>query len=133
MATISAEISEQEITDWLDYKKIFQKERDKNEDSIELLINAMCDGVIMIDSETKEITHNLLFPIGEDDPITELKYRSRINDKILSSYMKGVKATDADGRLTAYVSALTKQASGIIKALDSVDKKISTAIAIFFL
>ena len=85
------------------------------------------------DEKSNVITHNLNFPIGDGDEVKKLEYRPRLNDRLLEPYLKGVKASDSDGRLTAYICALTQKASGIIKNIDSVDKKISIAIAVFFL
>lgn len=133
MVGVNAEQAALEVGGWLDFKKIFQKARLESRDSIDLMEDMVQEGVLEFDSETNEITHNLLFPVGEEEKISKLIYKPRLTDRMLEPYMKGVKGTDADGRLTAYVAALTSQMRGIIKGLDSQDKKISIAIAVFFL
>jgi hypothetical protein len=133
MSKVSLEVAANDLESWLDYKKIFPKTREQNADSIEFLQEMISEGVLMIDERTFEITHKLLFEIGEDEKIDHVVYKSRINDKILKPYMNGVKSTDADGRLTAYIAALTNQNKSIIQNMDSQDKKISTSIAVFFL
>lgn len=133
MAKVTPEIATKEVNAWLEAKKIMKNTRDSNEDSTQLLIDAMVEGIIAIDEKTMVITHNLNFPIGDGEEIKKLEYRHRLNDRLLEPYLKGVKPTDSDGRLTAYICALTQNSRGIIKNMDSVDKKISLAIAVFFL
>lgn len=133
MAKVNPETATKEINAWLDFKKIMQNTRNSSEESIQLLIDAMVEGIITIDEKSNVITHNLNFPIGDGDEVKKIEYRPRLNDRLLEPYLKGVKASDSDGRLTAYICALTQKASGIIKNMDSVDKKISLAIAVFFL
>lgn len=133
MAKVALDIATKEVENWLEYKKVQEKTIEINEDSAEILAGAVAEGILKIDDKTHVITHKLLWEIGEDEKIKELTYIPRVNDKILSPYMKGIKPTDSDARLNAYIRALTKQPSGIIKAIDSVDKKISVAIAVFFL
>lgn len=133
MVEVSAGQAALEVGAWLDYKKIFEKARLDSKESIDLLEDMVQEGVLSFDSESQEITHKLLFPIGEEEKVHELVYKPRLNDRMLEPYLKGVKGADADGRLTAYVAALTSQARGVIKILDSQDKKISIAIAVFFL
>jgi hypothetical protein len=133
MANVTPEIATNEMNAWLDSKKIMTNTRESNEDSTQLLIDAMVEGIITIDEESKVISHNLMFPIGDGEEIKVLEYRQRLSDRLLEPYMKGVKPTDADGRLIAYICALTQNSRGIIKNMDSVDKKIALAIAVFFL
>jgi hypothetical protein len=139
MTKIAREIAEKEVTEWLDRKKISPSTRESREDSIDLLIDCVCEGTLVFNKNEQSneidgtITHSLLFPTDGEAPITSLKYRARLNDNILRPFLKGVAGNDGDGRLTAYVAALTNTAKGIISALDSGDKKISLAIAVFFL
>lgn len=122
-----------DLESWLDYKKIFETTKDANEQNITFLVEMISEGVLSIDQDTFEITHTLLFEIGEDHKISELKYKPRLNDRMLLPKMKGIAANDADGRLSAHIAALTNQPMGIIKSLDSIDKKIGSSIAVFFL
>lgn len=133
MAKIALDIATEEVLGWLKYKKISETQIDSNDDSVEELAAAISEGVLKLDEKSKELKHTLKFPVGEEIKITELTYRPRLNDSIISPHMKGVKPNDADGRLNAYICALTGEARGIIRKLDTVDKKISLAIAVFFL
>lgn len=130
MAKTNQELAYKEVKAWLDYKKVPSRTRESNLDSIELLEDMICEGHLTIDQTDFKITHKLLFPIGEEK---ELVYVPRLNDLMLDKPMKGVKSNDANGMLRAYVCALTDQNSGIIKAMDSQDKKVAMAIAVFFL
>ncbi len=127
---VARELAEKEVTSWLDKKKVMEADRERSKDSIEQLIEAMEEGILTLDDSTFDFTHKLLFPL---DGVTEMKYFPRLNDRMLKPYLNGVKSGDADGRLLAYVAALTKQPRAILETLDTADKKISMAIAIFFL
>lgn len=142
MATkVAREVAQEDVKAWLDKKKVFEATRERYEDHIETITEAVMEGVLVIDSTTKdasseltyEIIHTLLFPLKGEQPIETLKYKSRLNDKQLQPYLKGVKSDDADGRLLAHVAALTAQPRGVLVSLDSADKRISLAIAVFFL
>ena len=130
---IDRETAEQEVNAWLEAKKVFPSTIEDNKDSIEILIESIMYGILTFEKGDNSFKHQLLFPLGEDGAmVTELKYIHRVNDKILQRFMKGVAAKDADGRLNATIAALTNTARGIIEGLDTMDKKVSNAIAIFF-
>lgn len=134
MSKIAKEVAEAEVTAWLDQKKVLPSTRESHEDYINTLISAVEEGVLVRVAETNTFVHKLQFPdLGGDEAFTELKYKSRINDFQLAPFKKGVSPKDADGQFNALVAGLTDQAKGLISKLDSQDKKIATAIAIFFL
>lgn len=133
MTSVSREIAEAEVNAWLEKKKVFSSTKESSKDSIEVLVDAMCNGVLSLDQQTWNFTHKLLFPFGDQVKVEELKYKPRLNDKMLKPYLNGVKASDAEGRLLAYIAALTGQSRAILEELDTADKKIAMAIAIFFL
>lgn len=130
---VAHEVAERDILKWLDTKKVFTGVREKHKDTIEFLTEAIEDGALVYNEEDNSFTHNLLFPTSGEKPLTELKYKSRINDNMLRPYLKGVANDDGDGRVTATICALTEQPRGIINALDSLDKKICMSIVIFFI
>jgi len=121
-----------EVNSWLDKKKVYESTRESQKDSIDLLIEAMVNGDLKLDPDFNFI-HKLLVPEVLNGEVAELKYKLRLNDKMLKPCMNGVKSNDADGRLTAYISALTGQVKGILEGLDTADKKIALSIAVFFL
>ena len=129
---IAREQAESEVNQWLETKKVFKSVRESNQDSIDLLIEAIQDGVLIYNEDENTFTHKLLHPLKNEMPVEELTYISRLNDNILRPYLKGVPTGDGDARLLATIAALTGKAKGILSALDSVDKKICNAIAIFF-
>lgn len=135
MNKVAREVAEEEVTSWLDKKKVYESTRETYKDSIETLIDAVCAGDLTLGDDFK-FTHTLLFPIeGENKEIffKELVYVPRLNDKQLKPKLNGVKSGDADGRLNALVAALTSKTREEISNLDTADKKISMAIGIFFL
>jgi hypothetical protein len=136
---ITAEQAEAEVSAWLDRRKVYPETRARYKDSIEILEHALIHGDITIDEKTGEIHHTLLFPLNGDDGsakdlgVEKFKYKPRMNDKLMRSHLVGVKSDDGDGRLQALIGALTDQPRGIITSIDSADKRIATAIGIFFM
>lgn len=133
MLKISHDVAESEIQKWLDKKKIYVSVREKHKDTIQFLSEAISNGDLLYDEVENSFTHKLLFQTSGESPLTELKYKGRLNDNMLRPYLKGIAGDDGEGRLVAVICALTESPRGIITALDSLDKKIAMSIAIFFL
>lgn len=133
MANVTREIATKEVNSWLNSKKVLNSQRESNEENVDLLIEAVMEGILIFDDKTNIIKHKLNFPLGDAEDIKELTYKHRLNDRMLEPYLKGLKPNDGDGRLAAHICALTEKPRGIIRNMDSVDKKISVAIAVFFL
>jgi hypothetical protein len=133
MGKIAKEVAEKEIAVWLDYKRVSDTKRESYKDQIELLVDAISEGVLVVDAETKLLRHYLITPIGKNEEIKSLEYKPRLQVSTVHDCMKGVKATDADGRVLAYVCALTATNSGLIRQLYTDDYSISQSIALFFL
>lgn len=130
---VAREVAEEEISAWLDYKKVGARKRSDYADQIDTLINAVADGDLVYDDERHLLRQKLKFPIGEDATISEFEYMPRLRVGAVHSHLQGVKATDADGRVLAYVAALTGQAKGVIKAIDTEDYTVASSIVVFFL
>lgn len=129
---VGREVAEKEIESWLDFKKVNEKKREAYKDNIDTLIDAVADGTLTLNDD-KTFVQKLRFPIGEGDSIKTLSYKPRLKVSTVHVCLQGVKSTDADGRVCAYVSALTGTDRNIIKALDTEDYSVGQAIAIFFL
>lgn len=129
---VERSLAEQEVIDWLDKKKVSSSVRESNKDSIELLIDCICDGE-MVKDDKNNLDYTLKHSFGDEEKITKLTFKPRLNDKMLKPYLNGVKTNDAEGRLLAYISALTGVQRAILENMDSVDKKVAMAVVIFFL
>lgn len=129
---VTRELATEEVTAWLDKKKVYESTRELQKDSIEVLVEAITRGDLLLNDKL-EFVHKILVPEVFETPISELTYKLRLNDKMLKPHLNGVKTTDAEGRLIAYVSALTGQVKAVLENLDTADKKIALSIAVFFL
>jgi len=130
--SVSKESAIEEITQWLDYKKLSENKREAQKDQIDTLVEAMVDGSLVLQPD-KTLVQKLKWEIGEGSGATKsLSYKPRLRMSEVHEKMHGVKSSDADGRIIAYVCALTSEAKGIIKAMDTEDYSIAQAIAIFF-
>ncbi|KKL61274.1 hypothetical protein LCGC14_2196930 [marine sediment metagenome] len=129
---IPLEKATEEIDGWLDRKKIYPSAREECSDQIDTLVEAISLGDLSL-NDKGEFKHELLFPLKEEQALTQLEYKARLNDRMLEPYLKGIKAGDGVARIVAYLACLTSQAKGIIKALDTADRKITNAIVIFFI
>jgi hypothetical protein len=127
--------AEEEFDNWLDFKKIRSSKKESNKDFGEQIIDAICEGDLSIDKD-----HNLSYKLGvslEDEngaeKLSKLTFKPRLKVHELNSKLKGVKSDDGDGRIVAYVSAITGQPGGIIRNLDTSDYGICQAIVMYFL
>lgn len=129
---IATEVAQAEIEKWLTVKKISERKRENLKDNISALVDAVSEGSLVV-NEKNELEQFLKFPFGETAPVSKLVYKPRITVMELNAKMQGVKANDADGRLTAYIAALANITMVEVKKLDTEDYSIAQNIAIFFL
>lgn len=132
MERVEREQAANEVVAWLDYKRIKPKKREAYQDQIDILVDAVSDGDLIVNDETFELTYNLVFPFGEEETIRQFTFKPRLKLGDVKKHLAGVKATDVDGRLQAYISALTGQPKAILQAIDTEDSSVINAIAIFF-
>lgn len=135
MSKVDNQTATMEITRWLDFKKVGEKKREDNQQFIDSLIEAVENGSVTID-EKNNLVYTLPDPVlsDDDEPVLEtLTFKPRITVKELNSKLKGVKTDDADGRILAYVSAITGENAGTISRMYSEHYAVCTSIVMFFL
>ena len=128
---VSPQVAMQEVERWLDLKRIKASKRESNADTIEGLAESFEDGTLTLDDKGS-ITMNLTFGIGENESIKQLKFKPRISVGEIHQSLKGIKGTDADARIIAYMAALTGQMPAVIRKLDTTDHGIASGIVVFF-
>lgn len=128
---ITYEKATEEITEWLDYKKIGSKKREATQEMVETLVSAMCEGYLY-KKEDESFVQKLKFPLQNEMTVDTLEYKPRLAVKDVQPHLRGVKGDDGDGRLLAHVAALTNKPKELLRALDTEDNNIAQAIAIFF-
>lgn len=131
---VTQEVAAAEVKGWLDLKKLGAKRREDKNDSIEVLVGAVMEGTITIDS-SGSITQTLNFPTASkgEDGVTSLTYKPRLSAKQIQACLQGSKIGDGYGVIIALVAILTEQAKGVIQNLDGEDMSVAQAIANFFL
>jgi hypothetical protein len=133
MEKVDFDTAQNAVNQWLDAKKIRTIKREAHSEYIEDLVSAVQEGVLIVNDDNT-LTQKLAFPVGPDESIDELKYKSRLKGAEMDKRMKGVKPGDGDGRLNAMIAALTGQTINIPRTLDSsTDKSLALSIAVFFL
>lgn len=130
---VSKEVAEMEVSAWLDHKKMSSKRREEKKEAIESLVSFIQEGKISIHPETFEITQHLMFEIGNQTKIKELKWKPFGNVGKVQIYMKDVSSTDFTGNAIAHACAQTGQSKNIINSLDSEDIAVVKVISIFFM
>lgn len=129
---VSADVAKKDIDKWLDYKRVKETKRESYKEQIESLVDSVADGDLVL-SEEHELVQTLRFPLDGELALTELKYKPRLKVSTIHTHLNGVKSTDADGRICAYVAALTSKPKAVIKGLDTEDYSIAQSVAVFFL
>ena len=133
MEKITYEIAQKEIETWMDARRVSQSKRKNNESGVETLIEAVMYGQIVINEDTNQITQNLAYPLGEDESVKTLVYKSRITQKEVQDRVSSLKSQDSLSIISAYISALTLQPIAVLGKLDSTDYSLCQAIAVFFI
>lgn len=126
--------AQQEINDWLDSKKVPMYKRDELEKEILALVKALQYGMLTL--ENRVFRHKLLFPLkseSEQVVLDELRYEPRLRGEAIDLALKGVKPDDTAGFIKAHIVALTGKSKGQIGLLDTEDRNIARAIAVFFM
>lgn len=134
MGKVSREVAVSEVNRWLDAKKLSDKKRESKAANIEMLVDSIEEGVLYL-NEDNVFVHVLKFPIESTDgkvAFDKFEYKLRINMALLNMHLAGVKSDDADGRMVAFISALTAKPKDIVKKLDTEDNSVAQAIAVFF-
>lgn len=125
------ETAAKEVEEYLDFKKVSNKKREEQKDSIETIVDSIVSGTLSID-ENKNIVQELSFPIG-NGTIPTLSYKPRLTAQAINTRMKGVKGTDVDARIMGYAAALTDKSPALLGDLDTEDLRICQAIVSFFI
>ena len=129
---LTRELAILEVESWLNFKQIGDRKREANKASVDTIIDAIMEGTLSL-KEDKTFVHTLKFDTGGEIPVKVLEYSPRLKVSVVKTCLQGVAASDADGRICAYVAALTSKATGIINALDTEDYSLAQSIAVFFL
>lgn len=129
---VTQEQAEQEINQWLDTKKVYDSVRVEQKANIDLLIEAITRGDLVYNESDNSLKHILIHPIVSEKSTTELTYKGRLNDLDMRPHLKGVASNDGDARVLATIAALTNTPKGILAHLDTIDRRISNSIALFF-
>lgn len=134
MSSVSEEVAIEEINGWLDKCRFRKRSRESNKEYIDQLVDAVMDGDLIVDEETKELTMNLAHPIGESNAFKTLTFKTDLKVKEIRLKMKSgnVKPGDSDGRILAYAAALTSQPFSVVDSMSTVDQGLASSIAIFF-
>lgn len=129
---VDQETAQKEIEAWMQYKKISDSKREQMADAEAALVQAIVDGDLEFDPDSCKLIQNLKFPIGSQEDITQLEYKPRVKKREIDQYLKGVKPQDIDGRMQAYMAALTGKIRNVLKDMDTEDMNIAESIVGFF-
>jgi len=129
---ITKDVAIAEVIKWLDNKRVSQTKREELEKNIETIASAIERGDLVLNADCS-LTQKLLFPLpSENGDVKELTHKARVALGTIHLHMQGVKTGDVDGRLTAYVAAVSGNPKELIKKMDTEDYSIALAIALFF-
>ena len=126
---VPMDIAQAEVEAWLDYKAIYPSKRDENRNAIDTVVNAVMYGDAVI-GDDKSISVTLKFPVGDTTVLT-LKPRLTVGE--VAAVTKNVKPNDIEGRMTAYISALTGVLTATLSKMDTVDSSLLQSVTVFFL
>lgn len=135
MDKVGLEVAEKEFKKWAEFKKIRGSKLEANEEHQDIIIDEIVEGNIFL-TENYEFNYTLKFPITDssgNEALSFLIFKPRVSVRDINSKMQGVKSTDGDARLLAYVAAITNQNSKLLNKLDLSDYSVCQAIIMYFL
>lgn len=132
-SSITREVAEAEVNKWLDFKGVTERKREKQKDNIESLIDSVESGQLILNDD-HSFTQVLSVPMNGEIPVREIKFKPRVPVSVFQIQLQGIKAgNDPLGVVIAYISGLTGLPKGVVRALDSDDYAVASAIAVFFM
>ena len=131
MEAVSLEVAEQEVQAWIEKCRFRKRKVESNKEYVDQLIEGVIHGDLSIDEETHDIEMELIRPVGD---VRKLVFKTELKVKEIRHKLKSgnVSAGDSDGRILAYISALTNQPFSVIDDLNTEDQSLASSIAIFF-
>ncbi len=122
-----------ELETWFSKKKIKETQKATQVDAVNILIEALQDGDLVLDQTTNEFTQKLMFPVGKDEAVKTLKYKPRLNDAQLRPFKEGDKPGSGADLILSTLAALTDVGKTILSTVDTQDKRVCNSIVVFFL
>ena len=135
--TVSAEAATEQISGWLDFKKVPKAKREKEdaETIIETLTEAVVDGKLEV-LENNHLKVHLDFPVEDDEGSTVLStimLKSRITVQAINKAVRTSKAKTPEDKIAVYLSVLSGHPKALIEKVDTTDYALLGAIVVFFL
>lgn len=129
MSKVSMDIAKNDVEKWLTFKKVNDKKREAFKVNIDAIAESISEGILIL-NEDFSFTHKLLFPIGEESKVSELKYKARLSVNELQNALSGKSGMDA--RILATAAALSNQPKKVVESMDTEDYNVAGSIAVFF-
>jgi hypothetical protein len=133
---LAQEVANDEVSKWLDSKKISQaKRQNKLSGNIEILANAIADGSLVMNADDFTLEQTLKFPLQADGQpeVSKLKFKNRLKVGSIQNGMTGNKPGDMIANVNTVISALVSQPKELVKLLDTEDYEVASNIAFFFM
>ena len=100
-------------------------------DEIEIIGEEIFNKTVEI-QENGELKINLAFPIGKNDQVKFLTYKSRIKAGAVAKATMKVKFNDSVGRNNALISAASSEMVAIIEDMDTADQALCSKLIQFY-
>lgn len=139
---MAKEVAEKEVEKWFDYRRVkdsarFSPDENTGKDILrEKLIESFMYGELIFDDKTGVLKQILIEPVKKESGeivLKELNFKPRIKRSALNEPMKSVKTNDTDGRLRAWISAITGANKAYLGSMDTSDYSTAEAIVTYFL
>lgn len=130
MENVSLDVAQKDIERWLEFKRISSRRREDLSDQIDALVGMVSDGSLVV---KEDCSMELSLSVELEDGTSKLDFKPRLQLRQVQPRLKEVKAGDGDGRIMAYLSALTGKNTGVLGLMDTVDYTACSNIVIFFL
>jgi hypothetical protein len=133
---VSRDAAEQDVSNWLDYRKMNDSKRESlQKDVIDPLIAAVEEGLLVVNDDFT-LTQKFKFPIMDKDNAVDLSsvtYSARLQYRDVKRHLKNIKSDDGIGMIHAHRCGLTDQPMAKVELFDLSDLGIARIVASLFL
>jgi len=130
---INRETAVEDINRWLDARRVKDRKRETFKEQIDVLVDAVMDGLLVVRKEDNHLVHTIEFPAKTEAPIKTLEYKLRITVAELHAAQAAETNVTSNTTFYAYIQALTGVVKQTLLKFDSSDYNICQAVAVFFM
>lgn len=133
MSVISKEIATNEIDQWLTAIGTSEDQKEGLKNNVQILVNGVVSGALVIDSETNNVTQKLRVVFGKEEKISQLNFKPFLTVGEIETFKKSISQDNDNRNTSAAICASTGNPYSVIEQMNAKDFNLSAALVLFFI